>query len=66
MTSRGRMEAWIIALAPVGLGAGMYFIHPTLMKGFFAHPIGIPLCVAAAIWMVIGHFVIRRILTPDF
>jgi tight adherence protein B len=66
MTSRGRLEAWLIALAPAALGAGMYAIHPTMMSKFVAHPLGIPLLVASAIWMGIGFLVIRKILTPEF
>lgn len=66
MTSRGRMEAWIIALGPVGLGLGLYLINPDLMRAGIEHPLGMPLMIGAAAWMACGYLVIRRILTPDF
>jgi tight adherence protein B len=66
MTSRGRMEAWIISLLPFGLGAGMYYLNPPLMSAFLGHPVGQALCVGATVWMVIGFLVIKKILTPDF
>ncbi len=66
MTSRGRMEAWIITLGPFALGAGMWAINPALMKGFFEHPIGFPLAALAVLWMGCGYLVIKKILTPEF
>jgi len=66
MTSRGRMEAFILALTPVVLGVGMYALQPKLMEGFLAHPMGLPLLVAGVVWMAIGFFVIRKVLTPQY
>lgn len=66
MTARGRMESWIISLAPAGLGAGLYAINPEFMGRFLQHPSALPLLVLGGVWMTIGFLIIRKILTPQF
>lgn len=66
MTSKGRMEAIIIGIAPVILGAGIYVLQPEMMSGFVADPYGMLILAVCAFWMSLGIYFIRKILIPKF
>ncbi len=65
LTALGRLQAILIALTPVALLFGLWWINPVMIRGFITHPIGIALLIVAAIFDIIGFLVIRRIVTIE-
>jgi tight adherence protein B len=61
LTAQGRMSRWVVSALPVGLLLIITAINPQYMKPLFEHPIGRLLLVAAAVLVVSGSLVIKRI-----
>jgi tight adherence protein B len=61
LTAQGRMSRWVVSALPVGLLLIITAINPQYMKPLFEHPIGRLLLVAAAVLVVGGSLVIKRI-----
>jgi len=55
------MSRWVVSALPVGLLLIITAINPQYMKPLFEHPIGRLLLVAAAVLVVGGSLVIKRI-----
>lgn len=66
MTSKGKIEAVIIGMAPVLLGAGIFALQPEMMGGFVASPYGMLILAVCGFWMSLGIYFIRKILIPKF
>jgi tight adherence protein B len=64
-TAQGRLTGWILTLLPVVLGLAIYTINPTMMSVLWTREIGIKLLWAAAIMIVIGGLVIRKIVNME-
>ncbi len=64
-TAQGRLTGLILTLLPIVLGVGIYFIDPGMISILWTHPVGIKLMWAAAGLIVIGGFVIHKIVDID-
>ncbi|WP_421381601.1 type II secretion system F family protein [Bacillus salacetis] len=62
LTSQGRMSSWVITLLPVGLGLYLHFINPDYFSDMIHHPIGIGMLVIAGTSVLIGWFLIQKII----
>jgi tight adherence protein B len=62
LTTQGRMSRWVVSLLPVGLLAVMAVINPAYMGPLFTHPMGRIMLFAAAVMVVAGSLVIKRII----
>ena len=62
LTSQGKLSSWIITLLPIGLGLYLNFIDPEYFSPLITHPIGIVMIVIAGLFILIGWFVIQKIL----
>ena len=62
LTTQGRMSRWIVSLLPVALLAILGVMNPAYMSPLFTNPAGRVLLVAAAVMVVAGSFVIKRII----
>jgi tight adherence protein B len=60
LTAQGRMSGWVIGLLPFGLSVILYLIQPDYIGTLFTHPVGLLLVGAAAVSMIIGLFLIRK------
>jgi tight adherence protein B len=60
-TAQGRLTGIILALLPVVLGLGLYFVNPEKMSILWTRPIGIKLLYTAACMTAIGALIIRKI-----
>jgi tight adherence protein B len=60
-TAQGRLSGMILALLPVILGLGLYFINPDRMSILWQRPIGIKLLYTAAGMTLVGGLIIRKI-----
>jgi tight adherence protein B len=61
LTTQGRMSRWVVSLLPVVLLALITVINPAYMKPMFANPVGRVFLLVAAVMVVAGSMVIRRI-----
>jgi tight adherence protein B len=61
LTAQGRMSRWIVSFLPVGLLGLITLINPEYMAPLYTHSLGRVLLVIAAVMVVGGSLVIRRI-----
>jgi tight adherence protein B len=64
-TAQGRLTGLILTLLPIVLGVGIYFVDPGMISILWHRDIGIKLMWAAAGLIVIGGFVIHKIVDID-
>jgi tight adherence protein B len=62
LTTQGRMSRWVVSLLPVGLLALITAINPGYMEPLYTHVFGRVLLVVAAVMVVAGSLVIKRII----
>ncbi|HLY92600.1 MAG TPA: type II secretion system F family protein [Candidatus Angelobacter sp.] len=65
-TAQGRLTGWILAGLPFALFIGMNFLHPGYGKVLFEDPLGRKMVTYAAVMLVLGIFLVRRIVSPKF
>jgi tight adherence protein B len=61
LTAAGRMSRWVVTFLPVGLIAGIALLNPGYLKPLFTHTSGRILFVLAALLVIGGSMVIKRI-----
>jgi tight adherence protein B len=64
-TAQGRMTGWVLTFLPIVLGAIMYFINPEMMSVLWTNPTGIKMLWASGVMIIIGGFVINKIVNMD-
>jgi tight adherence protein B len=64
-TAQGRLTGWILTALPVALGVGIYFVDPQMISILWHRAIGIKLMWAAAGLILVGGFVIHKIVDID-
>ena len=62
LSSEGRLSAWILGLMPFGLGFVMNIVNPEFMSPLWTDPIGIAMMQYTLGLMVIGIFILRKII----
>ena len=62
LTTQGRMSRWVVSLLPVGLLVLITAINPSYMEPLYTHPLGRILLAFAAVMVVAGSLVIKRII----
>jgi tight adherence protein B len=65
MSAEGRMSAWVLAMVPLGLFAFLSIANPTYLPLMLEDPTGQQMALFAAIWSLLGVYVIRRIIRID-
>jgi tight adherence protein B len=65
LTAQGRISGWVIGLLPFGLSVALYLIEPSYIGTLFTHQIGLMLVGSAAVSMIIGLFLIRKMTTIE-
>jgi tight adherence protein B len=61
LTAQGRMSRWIVSFLPLGLLVLITLVNPEYMQPLYTHTFGRVMLVAAAVMVVAGSLVIRRI-----
>jgi tight adherence protein B len=61
LTAQGRMSRWIVSFLPVGLLVLITLINPEYMEPLYTRPLGRVLLALAAVMVVAGSLLIRRI-----
>jgi tight adherence protein B len=62
LTAQGRLSRWVVSLLPVFLGVVITIINPGYMHPLFSSTVGKIFLVVAAIMVVSGSLVIKRII----
>ncbi|TVP83065.1 MAG: hypothetical protein EA344_10275 [Alkalicoccus sp.] len=62
LVSQGKMSSWIITLLPVGVGLFMYMFNYEYMAIMIEHPLGLTLLFFTAVSIVIGWFMIQKVI----
>ncbi|MGB8028906.1 MAG: type II secretion system F family protein [Terracidiphilus sp.] len=64
-TAQGRLTGWILTFLPIALGILMYFENPGMISVLWHKPMGIRMMEGAAGLIVLGGFVIHKIVNID-
>ena len=64
-TAQGRLTGWILTALPVALGIGIYLVDPQMISILWHRAIGIKLMWASVGLILIGGFVIHKIVDID-
>ncbi|MBL4830055.1 MAG: type II secretion system F family protein [Aliivibrio sp.] len=62
LSAESRMSAWILVLAPFGLFAVMYLIHPEYVEPLYTDPLGIKIVSVGIVSLLIGAVWIKKII----
>ncbi len=62
LSAEGRLSAWILTLLPFGLGLILQIINPNFMSVLWKDPMGVKMVAIALGMMVVGIFVMSRII----
>ncbi len=62
LSAEGRMSAWILALVPFALFAGLYMTTPSYLEMLTGDPLGRQLISGAFVVLLIGLFWMRRVI----
>lgn len=60
-TAQGRLTGWILAVLPVVLGIGLYFVDSEHFSLLWRRPLGLKMLYGGAIMCVLGMLIIRKI-----
>jgi tight adherence protein B len=64
-TAQGRMTGWILTILPLALGAIFYFLSPATTSLLWKTPLGVKLLYGAAGMLVVGSWIIQKIVHMD-
>ena len=64
-TAQGRMTGWILTFLPVILGVALWFIAPDNISLLWKRDIGIKLLYGSVIMILLGGFIIQKIVNID-
>jgi tight adherence protein B len=64
-TAQGRLTGIILTLLPLGLGIVLFFLNPTQMSLLWTTPMGVKLLWAGFFGIVLGGFIINRIVDME-
>ena len=65
VTSQGKMQGMIVSMMPLAMGVILNFMRPDLMQPMLHHPFGWGLVLVCLIGIVLGWFMIMRIVNID-
>ena len=62
LSAEGRISAWILVCLPFVLGLVLKIVNPTFLDVLITDPLGVQMVTSAMILMVVGIFVMQRII----
>lgn len=65
LTSQGRFSSWIIAAVPVGIFVFLIFVNPSHLDPLFHDPLGQVASISAILMVLLGFYMIRRIVNIE-
>jgi tight adherence protein B len=65
LTAQGKFSSWVVAAVPVGLFIFIYLVNPSQLDPLFHRAVGQVFAVAAVVMVLLGFFIIRKIVTIE-
>jgi len=65
LTAQGRLSAWVVSMLPFALSGLVFGAYPEFGRIMLVNPIGIAMLAGAALLLVIGIFIIRKVVNVD-
>ena len=65
LTAQGRLSAWVVSLLPFALSGLVFGAYPDFGRVMLVNPLGIAMLVGAAALLVMGIFIIRKVVNID-
>jgi tight adherence protein B len=65
LTAQGKFSSWVIALVPVGILVFLLLVNPSHLDPLIHETVGQVASVSAVLMMILGFYVIRRIITIE-
>ena len=65
LTAQGKFSSWVIALVPVGILVFLLLVNPSHLDPLIHRTLGQAASVAAVMMMILGFYVIRKIITIE-
>lgn len=65
LTAQGKAQGWVMSLLPIFLAVVLYHMEPEAMSHLFTNPIGWVVCVVFFVFLYLGYFFIKKIVSID-
>ena len=65
LTAQGRMARWIVSLLPILLFLAIFLFNRDYLRPLWTDPVGIAGLIAAAVMVIAGSLVIKRIVNIE-
>ena len=65
LTAQGKFSSWVIAMVPIGILIFLLLVNPSHLDPLVHRTVGQMASVAAVVMMILGFYVIRRIITIE-
>ena len=65
LTAQGKAQGWVMSLLPIFLALVLNHMEPEAMAHLFTDPIGWVVCVIFVIFLYLGYFFIKKIVSID-
>lgn len=65
LTAQGKAQGWVMSLLPVFLTVVLYQMEPEAMGRLFTDPIGWVVCFLFCLFLYLGYFFIKKIVSID-
>ena len=65
LTAQGRLSAWVVSMLPFALSGLVFGAYPEFGRIMLVNPVGIAMLCGAAVLLVIGIFIIRKVVNVD-
>jgi tight adherence protein B len=65
LTAQGKFSSWVIALVPVGILVFLLLVNPSHLDPLIHRTLGQVASVSAVLMMILGFYVIRKIITIE-
>jgi tight adherence protein B len=63
LSAQARLSAYILVAIPIILGFAIHFINPEFFEAFFEHPSGKYVLAFGGVWLIVGIFAMKRLVT---
>ena len=65
LTAQGKFSSWIIAAVPVGIFIFLIFVNPSHLDPLFHDPIGQVAGISSIVMVLLGFWMIRKIVSIE-
>jgi tight adherence protein B len=66
LSAEGRFTAWVMAFFPFVIYFSLRLITPNYFDSFWASPFVVPVLVVSSLMMIVGNYILFRMVNFDF